>query len=45
MEEATRASLPDEEMRQQRAREIGVGPSSGVSTTEGVLRFDDVSTT
>uniref|UniRef100_M1DPY4 Integrase core domain containing protein n=1 Tax=Solanum tuberosum TaxID=4113 RepID=M1DPY4_SOLTU len=40
LEETTRASLLKEEIRQQRAREIGVGPSNGVSTTEGAVRVD-----
>ncbi|KAK4729550.1 hypothetical protein R3W88_022538 [Solanum pinnatisectum] len=41
---AWRASIVDEELRQQQAREIGVGPSSSVSTTEGAEKVD-VSTT
>uniref|UniRef100_M1AA20 Transposase n=1 Tax=Solanum tuberosum TaxID=4113 RepID=M1AA20_SOLTU len=37
---ARRASIIDEELRQQRIREIGVGASSSVSTTDGVVRVD-----
>ncbi|KAH0657928.1 hypothetical protein KY289_026676 [Solanum tuberosum] len=35
LEEARWALLLEEEVRQQRAREIGVGPSASVNTTEG----------
>ncbi|KAK4707335.1 hypothetical protein R3W88_033109 [Solanum pinnatisectum] len=41
---AWRASIVDEELRQQQAREIGVGPSSTVSTTEGAKKVDVSST-
>uniref|UniRef100_M1DL60 Integrase core domain containing protein n=1 Tax=Solanum tuberosum TaxID=4113 RepID=M1DL60_SOLTU len=39
-EVARRASIVDEELRQQRVREIGVGSSSGVSPTKGAVRVD-----
>uniref|UniRef100_M1DK53 Integrase core domain containing protein n=1 Tax=Solanum tuberosum TaxID=4113 RepID=M1DK53_SOLTU len=35
------ASIVDKEHRQQRAQDVGIGPSSGVSTTDGALRVDD----
>jgi len=44
LEEATRASLLEEEMRQQRAREVDVGPSARVRTTEDVERVDENTT-
>uniref|UniRef100_M1DL59 Integrase core domain containing protein n=1 Tax=Solanum tuberosum TaxID=4113 RepID=M1DL59_SOLTU len=37
---AQRAFIMDEELRQQRAREIGVGASRRVGTTDGVARVD-----
>jgi len=43
-EVAMRASIVDEEMRQQRAREVGVGASSSMSTTNGALTVDDSTT-
>uniref|UniRef100_M1DIP9 Integrase core domain containing protein n=1 Tax=Solanum tuberosum TaxID=4113 RepID=M1DIP9_SOLTU len=44
LEVARKASIVDEETRQQRAREIGVGTSNSVSTTDGAVRVD-ISTT
>uniref|UniRef100_M1DH42 Integrase core domain containing protein n=1 Tax=Solanum tuberosum TaxID=4113 RepID=M1DH42_SOLTU len=44
LEAARRASIIDEELRHQRAREIGVGAFSSMSTTDGAARVD-VSTT
>uniref|UniRef100_M1DBP6 Integrase core domain containing protein n=1 Tax=Solanum tuberosum TaxID=4113 RepID=M1DBP6_SOLTU len=44
IEVSRRASIVYEEMRQQRAREIGMGPSSGVSTTDGAVRVDESTT-
>ncbi|KAK4737437.1 hypothetical protein R3W88_001134 [Solanum pinnatisectum] len=41
---AQRASIIDEELRHQRANEVGVGTSARVSTTDGAKRVD-VSTT
>lgn len=35
-----RASIVDEELRQQQARKISVGASSSVSTTDGTVRVD-----
>uniref|UniRef100_M1DVY5 Integrase core domain containing protein n=1 Tax=Solanum tuberosum TaxID=4113 RepID=M1DVY5_SOLTU len=43
-EAARRASIVDEELRQQRARRIGVGASSSVMTIDGAVRVN-VSTT
>uniref|UniRef100_M1DI66 Integrase core domain containing protein n=1 Tax=Solanum tuberosum TaxID=4113 RepID=M1DI66_SOLTU len=43
-EVAWRASIVDEEIRQQRDREIGLGPCSGVSTTDGEVRVDESTT-
>uniref|UniRef100_M1D9N3 Integrase core domain containing protein n=1 Tax=Solanum tuberosum TaxID=4113 RepID=M1D9N3_SOLTU len=43
-EAAQRASIIDEELWQQRIREVGVGASSSVSTTDGAVRIN-VSTT
>lgn len=40
-EVARRSSIVDEELRQQRAREVGVGPSRGVSTIDDASRVDD----
>lgn len=39
---AQRASIVDEEFRQQRERDVSVGRSSGVNTSNGALRFDDI---
>uniref|UniRef100_M1DYK1 Integrase core domain containing protein n=1 Tax=Solanum tuberosum TaxID=4113 RepID=M1DYK1_SOLTU len=39
-EAAQKASIVDEELHQQQAREIGVGASSSMSTTDGVVRVD-----
>uniref|UniRef100_M1DLY5 Integrase core domain containing protein n=1 Tax=Solanum tuberosum TaxID=4113 RepID=M1DLY5_SOLTU len=44
LEEVTMVSLLDEEMRHQRAREIGVGPFGSVSITEGAGIVDGSST-
>uniref|UniRef100_M1DIY3 Integrase core domain containing protein n=1 Tax=Solanum tuberosum TaxID=4113 RepID=M1DIY3_SOLTU len=44
IEEARRASIVDEELRQQLTREVGVGPSARVSTTEGAERVDERTT-
>uniref|UniRef100_M1DWA6 Uncharacterized protein n=1 Tax=Solanum tuberosum TaxID=4113 RepID=M1DWA6_SOLTU len=41
---ARRASIVDEEMRQHRSNEIGVGPSSGMSTSDGAIRVDESTT-
>uniref|UniRef100_M1DJ61 Integrase core domain containing protein n=1 Tax=Solanum tuberosum TaxID=4113 RepID=M1DJ61_SOLTU len=43
-EVAGRASIVDEEMRQQRAMEISIGPSSGMSTTGGAIRVAESTT-
>uniref|UniRef100_M1DK06 Integrase core domain containing protein n=1 Tax=Solanum tuberosum TaxID=4113 RepID=M1DK06_SOLTU len=43
-EVARRASIVDEEMRQQRAWEIGTGQSSGVRTTDGAVRVYMITT-
>uniref|UniRef100_M1E0X8 Integrase core domain containing protein n=1 Tax=Solanum tuberosum TaxID=4113 RepID=M1E0X8_SOLTU len=43
-EEARKAFIVDEETRQQRAREVGVGASSSVSTTDGAVRVVDITT-
>uniref|UniRef100_M1DIG3 Integrase core domain containing protein n=1 Tax=Solanum tuberosum TaxID=4113 RepID=M1DIG3_SOLTU len=44
IEAAQQQSILDEEMRQQRAREISVGPSGIVSTTEGALTTSEGAT-
>uniref|UniRef100_M1DYI7 Integrase core domain containing protein n=1 Tax=Solanum tuberosum TaxID=4113 RepID=M1DYI7_SOLTU len=41
---AQRQSIVDEEMRKQRAREIGVGPSGSKSTIEGIPTVDEGTT-